>query len=189
MTNPIELRCRYLREAAHVLAVSSPFACASIGAARNRLLEDAKLEVPPKERDAGRRETCGACGNLMIPGWSCRVSNRTQNQNRQGKGKKTPGVSTATTTTMVYHCLRCDRKTEQVLQPQARRQLKRTKSMTTSILEIRPSKKEHEEKVPRTANANSKQRQKARKGGLQAMLEKNKSQTTSKGFDLMDFAM
>jgi hypothetical protein len=61
--------------------------------------------------------------------------------------------------------------------------------MTTSILEIRPSKKEHEEKVPRTANANSKQRQKARKGGLQAMLEKNKSQATSKGFDLMDFAM
>jgi hypothetical protein len=49
--------------------------------------------------------------------------------------------------------------------------------------------KDDEIKKPRAVNASSKQRQKARKGGLQAMLEKNKSQNSSQGLDLMDFAM
>ncbi|EMD84768.1 hypothetical protein COCC4DRAFT_187988 [Bipolaris maydis ATCC 48331] len=44
--------------------------------------------------------------------------------------------------------------------------------------------------APKTLNASSKQRQKARKGGLQAMLDKKKSQhSASGGLDLMDFAM
>jgi hypothetical protein len=151
------------------------------------LLEDSKVEVPPKEWDAIRRETCGACGVLMIPGWSCQISNRTGPENGRRRGKKDPNKSETARTTMTYQCLRCNRTTEQTLLPQARRNMKKTRSVTTT-LEIRPSKKEEDAK-PKTANASSKQRQKARKGGLQAMLEKNKSQTSKVGLDLMDFAM
>ncbi|KAF2002874.1 hypothetical protein P154DRAFT_487823 [Amniculicola lignicola CBS 123094] len=42
-------------------------------------------------------------------------------------------------------------------------------------------------KVTKSANATSKQRAKARKGGLQALLTQNKSQTEGLGLDLMDF--
>ncbi|KAF3049820.1 hypothetical protein E8E11_004918 [Didymella keratinophila] len=45
-------------------------------------------------------------------------------------------------------------------------------------------------KVVKSVNASSKERKKARKGGLAAMLEKSKSQnSTSGGLDLMDFGM
>ncbi|KAL1599729.1 hypothetical protein SLS60_007532 [Paraconiothyrium brasiliense] len=48
---------------------------------------------------------------------------------------------------------------------------------------------EGQDKVTKSANATSKQRKKSRKGGLQAMLEKNKSQSSGSGLglDLMDF--
>lgn len=46
------------------------------------------------------------------------------------------------------------------------------------------------EDTPKTLNASSKQRQKARKGGLQALLDKKKTQASSAGgLDLMDFAL
>lgn len=187
MTDPVQLRANYLREAAHLLAVSSPSACAVLGAAKARLIEDSKVEVPPREWDAIRRETCGACGVLMIPGWSCQISSRTGPEKRRHKGKKDLKDSETAGTNMIYRCLRCNRKTEQTLQPQARRNMKKVRTVTTT-LEIRPSKKEDDTR-PKNANASSKQRQKARKGGLQAMLEKNKSQTSKLGLDLMDFAM
>jgi len=187
MTDPVELRAKYLQEAAHLLAVPSLSACAVFGIARDRLLEDSKVEVPPKDWDAIRRETCGACGVLMIPGWSCQISNRTEPRKERRKGKKDPNDPETPKTSMMYCCLRCNRKTEQMLQSQARRNTKKAKSATTT-LEIRSSKKDDDAK-PKTANASSKQRQKARKGGLQAMLEKNKSQTANLGLDLMDFAM
>ncbi|RMZ72682.1 rnase p rpr2 rpp21 snm1 subunit domain-containing [Pyrenophora seminiperda CCB06] len=46
------------------------------------------------------------------------------------------------------------------------------------------------DKGPKTLNATSKQRQKARRGGLQAMLEKKKTEAAGMGgLDFMDFAM
>lgn len=45
-------------------------------------------------------------------------------------------------------------------------------------------------KVLKSVNASSKERKKARKGGLAAMLEKSKTQSSNQGgFDLMDFGM
>ncbi|EAT85815.1 hypothetical protein SNOG_07164 [Parastagonospora nodorum SN15] len=135
MTDLVASRAAYLHEAAHMLAVSSPAASAFLGLARNRLIEDTELEVPAKEWDALRRETCA-------------------------------------------------------LQPQLRRHMKRSESNVAKQLPI-ISKSSNEEapKVPKTANASSKQRQKSRKGGLQAMLEKNKTQNSKPGLDLMDFMM
>jgi DNA-directed RNA polymerase subunit RPC12/RpoP len=190
MTDPVASRSSYLQEAAHLLAISSPAASAFLGSARNRLIGDTESDVPAKEWDALRRESCGACGNLFVPGWSCEVSTTPKSQQVKSKGKSkasNPGASAS----MVYHCLRCRRKTEQPLQPPPRRQLKKSKAIATTQLPIIAGKLliQEDTKTPKTANASSKQRQKSRKGGLQAMLEKNKSQTSKQGLDLMDFMM
>ncbi|KAF2832943.1 hypothetical protein CC86DRAFT_2265 [Ophiobolus disseminans] len=190
MTEAIALRSKYLRDAAHLLAVSSPSACAFLGTARDQLIENSQLEVQPKERDTFRRETCGACGNLMIPGWSCKISNDTQTQKPSREGKRTTNDSVTSETSLIYKCLRCNRQTKQILPSRSQRRMRKKKSIAISNLETASTlKKEDDTKMPKTTNASSKQRQKARKGGLQAMLDKNKTQAAKPGYDLMDFAM
>jgi RNase P subunit RPR2 len=192
MNDLVTSRFTYLQEAAHLLAVSSPSASAFLGLARNRLVEDTGTEVPTREWDALRRETCGACGNMLIPGWSCEVSNEHQTRAKSGKRKSIPSGLATSNTSVVYHCHRCHRKTEQLLQPPARRQVNKLANRIVSnpsIAAISKPVKEDDPKVLKTANSSSKQRQRARKGGLQAMLEKNKTQSLSQGLDLMDFAM
>ncbi|KAH3952528.1 hypothetical protein HBI56_144240 [Parastagonospora nodorum] len=189
MTDLVASRAAYLHEAAHMLAVSSPAASAFLGLARNRLIDDTELEVPAKEWDALRRETCGACGSMFVPGWSCKISS-VPKSHQKGTKRKSKATDLDASTNMVYQCLKCHRTTKQALQPQLRRHMKRSKSNVAKQLPI-ISKSSNEEapKVPKTANASSKQRQKSRKGGLQAMLEKNKTQNSKPGLDLMDFMM
>jgi RNase P subunit RPR2 len=186
-------RANYLRDAAHLLAISSPAASAFLGSARSRFIEDVESEIPAKEWDALRRETCGACGSLLVPGWSCAVSTKSQ-LHPQSQGSSRKGKTSNRTTTppsTVYDCLRCHRKTEQLLQTRPRRHSKKSKAPLAPQPSVITNKmlKEDDAKTIKTANASSKQRQKARKGGLQAMLEKNKAKSSSQGLDLMDFAM
>lgn len=188
MTDSIALRSSFLKEASHLLAVSSPSVCAFIGAEKGRLLAEANVELPLKEDDADRRSTCSSCGNLLIPGWSCQVAISSDPQHGRRRSQEASKSTAKRDTNVVYRCLRCDRRTERMLYPQARRRLKTPTTSISSTLEIRSSKKADDAK-PKTANASSKQRQKARKGGLQAMLERNKLQTSKLGLDLMDFAM
>jgi RNase P subunit RPR2 len=184
-------RAHYLQEAAHLLAISSPAASAFLGTARARFIEDVESEVPAKEWDALRRETCGACGSLLIPGWSCEISTKSlplkSGLSRKGK----PNDLAISNPSTVYNCLRCHRTTEQKLQPRPRKHLKKSKAVVIPqpSMVTKTTMKEEDVKAVKTANASSKQRQKARKGGLQAMLEKNKTKSASQGLDLMDFAM
>lgn len=186
-----EARAKFLQEAAHLLAVSSPTTAAFIGRARNSLVEDAELEVSSKESDAYRRGICGACGNVMIPGWSCKVSNRlpgkssAKHDNSNSKGSTKPGKRTC------YTCLRCHRETQLALQQRPRRKNKKFASVIDAAPAPATRKPAKEiEDTPKTLNASSKQRQKARKGGLQALLDKKKTEASSAGgLDLMDFAM
>jgi hypothetical protein len=192
MTDLLEARASYLREAAHLLAISSPSTSAFLGAAQNKLLQDAEIALSSKVLDAHRREICGTCGNLMIPGWSCEIENkaRTGRTKVHSKDPK-PGDAPTASSCIIYHCLRCHRRTVQALQSQPRRHLNKAKSLVIpqSNTAASDTTREDDTKKPRAVNASSKQRQKARKGGLQAMLEKNKSQSSSQGLDLMDFAM
>jgi hypothetical protein len=188
----VALRARFLHEGAYLLAVSSPTAASFLGIARNRLVEDAELELPSKEADASRRSICGACGNAMIPGWSCKVSNTTKTKPPGTKDKSINRNPTMSEKSNMYTCLRCHRETQQMLQPTQRRQLRRPESLldTKSVSNIGSSTKIIDDITPKTINASSKQRQRARKGGLQAMLDQKKKQTSGiGGFDLMDFAM
>jgi hypothetical protein len=191
-TDQIQLRARFLQEGAHLLAVSSPTAASFLGSARNRLIEDAELDIPSKEVDAFRRSVCGACGNVMIPGWSCRVSNRTQTKTPSTKDKSSTKEPTKQEKNTTYTCLRCHRETQHTLQPKPRRQTRKSRTLldTKTVSTSDSSTKKVDDIVPKTVNASSKQRQKARRGGLQAMLEQSKKQNSSTGgFDLMDFAM
>ncbi|XP_014554653.1 hypothetical protein COCVIDRAFT_28357 [Bipolaris victoriae FI3] len=184
-------RARFLQEAAQLLAVSSPTAAAFIGRAHHKFVEDAEIEIPSKEADAYRRSICNACGNIMIPGWSCKVSNHlpgegpTRNDNKGSK--KLPQLDKS----IRYTCLMCHRETVQALRHKARRKDKKS----APVLDAAPvptskTPAKGVDNAPKTLNASSKQRQKARKGGLQAMLDKKKSQNSaSGGLDLMDFAM
>jgi RNase P subunit RPR2 len=195
----VELRLGYLRDATHLLAVSSPSAASFFGSAKDRLIDDAELDVSSKDRDSLRRETCGACGNLMIPGWSCKVRNRSHVQIERKDHEKNSKEHKCTRTSTVYSCLRCNRETSQPLKPKPLRRLRGTHSSLNGTVKSdrANSRRGHKHPIegddtrsPKSINANSKLRQKARKGGLQAMLEKTKVQNSSQGgLDLMDFAM
>jgi hypothetical protein len=61
---------------------------------------------------------------------------------------------------------------------------------TDPISEATTTTNEEENVAAKTINASSKQRQKARRGGLQAMLDKKKTQDSGAGgLDFMDFAL
>lgn len=188
MADPVALRASYLQNAAHLLAVSSPTASALLGSARNQLIDDMKTEATTKELEALRRDTCHACGNVMVPGWSCTIQGKSR---RKQKGMKQDAKTNDLATKIIINCSRCQRQTENPLPGQPRKHLRRSKSVAFSEPAATASiaSKDAGSGAPKTANASSKQRQKARKGGLQAMLEKNKTQSSNQGLDLMDFAL
>lgn len=180
-----ELRAKFLQEAAHLLAIPSPTTAAFLGNACNKLIEDAEVGISSKETDALRRSICGACGNVMIPGWSCKVSNKDK---RKSTGRKLSVPEKS----IQYTCLRCQRETLQTLQRRPGRQVKRSRSLldTVPTSAAPTTTRKEEDAAPKTINASSKQRQRARKGGLQAMLEKKKTQDSGTGgLDFMDFAL
>ncbi|KAF2255672.1 hypothetical protein BU26DRAFT_5495 [Trematosphaeria pertusa] len=190
--NPSELRLRFLKQAAHLLTVPAPTAAAALGAAHDQLLtaDDQDLGAPKKDWDALRREVCGACGNVMVPGWSCQVSHRSRPEDKKAKPSEEPRLRQED---MVYLCLRCDCKTIQPLQTRPPKHIGKSKAGKNRVTSPEPETRElrdDQSKVTKSANATSKQRKKARKGGLQAMLEKNRTQSSGKGglgLDLMDF--
>lgn len=126
-TEAIERRANFLREAAHLLAVSSPVTSASLGAAQDRLVVDAELDLQPKEVDALRRGFCGACGNPLIAGWSCKVTHRSQTR-RVGKEKTPRTDASQSAKHIVYTCLRCERETMQSLQLRPAKHMRRSTS-------------------------------------------------------------
>ena len=189
-TELVERRSNFLREASHLLVVSSPTAAAFLGSAQDRLIEDAELEPQQKEIDALRRSLCGACGSPMIAGWSCKITHQADRMRVRKETKPVKG-STQPNKQIVYTCLRCERQTIQPLQTRPARHVR--KSTARKALQSLPEPKQRApeaNKVVKSVNASSKERKKARKGGLAAMLEKSKSQNSSSGgLDLMDFGM
>jgi len=183
-------RLNFLKQSAHLLALHSPTTAAVLGAEHDRLLqhEELDLHAPKKDWDAHRRQVCGACGNLMIPGWSCNISHR---HVQAGTGRTNPSRAQKE---IVYGCLRCYRETTQPLQTRTPKHVSRFTEPTKPSSAAAHTAKEtraDDAKVTKSSNAGSKQRAKARKqSGLQAMLAKSKAQDSSgsKGFglDLMD---
>lgn len=189
-TDLLERRSNFLREAAHLLAVSSPTTSSFLGSAQDRLIEDAEIDLQQKEFDALRRAFCGACGNPMIAGWSCTVAHQTETK-RARKEKKPSKDTPQPAKQIVYTCLRCERQTVHSLQARPSKHIRKSTARKASQLLPEPKQQAQEvSKLVKSVNASSKERKKARKGGLAAMLEKSKSQNSNQGgFDLMDFGM
>ncbi|KAH6615320.1 hypothetical protein C7974DRAFT_63402 [Boeremia exigua] len=185
----VDRRANFLREAAHLLAVSSPTTSAFLGAAQDRLIADAEVGLQPKEVDALRRAFCGACGHPMIPGWSCKVAHQTATM--RVRKQKPSKDSIRPVKRIVYTCLRCERQTVQSLQTRPSKHVRKSTAQKASQPLPEPKQPVPEvSKAVKSVNASSKERKKARKGGLAAMLEKSKTQGSNQGgFDLMDFGM
>ncbi|KAF2739991.1 hypothetical protein EJ04DRAFT_262523 [Polyplosphaeria fusca] len=189
----LEKRILFLQKAAQKLVLTSPSISASLGAERDKLLatQDADLEASKKDWDALRREVCGACGSLMLPGWSCAVSRESYaSKSNKRIQKATLKPSSGRTKFAVYTCLRCNRNTSQPLPPRPPTRPKRLSGGTATQPDTVSTGGRDEDVVPKSVNASSKQRAKARKGGLQAMLAKSRRQgrtSPGAGLDLMDF--
>lgn len=198
-----DARVTFLREAARLLAIPSPSVSAIVGAERNRLVEtqDMHLRASMKEWNALRRESCGACGNTFIPRWSCEVSHESglsgsKKRSKRGTLKRPNRGDKA----VVYTCLRCHRRTVQPLQTRPPKHTKNAVRVpgteepgipsTDADRREQASSSKNNSKRAKSVNASSKQRAKARKGGLQALVAKNNAQFPAGGglgLDLMDF--
>ncbi|KAF2804918.1 uncharacterized protein BDZ99DRAFT_145769 [Mytilinidion resinicola] len=195
----LQSRLQYLKDAAHLLHAQSPTAAAVLGAQYDKLLVDRNLdlEASQKEWDSHRRDICGACGNLLIPGRSCQVSQESHSS-KSSKAPKSKRRTGDVEKAMVYTCSRCDAKTVQPLQRPPKllgRQagISKSQNQTNSNPRATAISSDDTSTAPKSANASSKKRAKARKqGGLQALLDKSKSDTSKSrqgefGLDLMDF--
>jgi RNase P subunit RPR2 len=200
-------RLRYLDGAAHLLSVASPAVSAQLLFQYNKIASENELD----SSDARKRSVCGACGNIMVPGWTCHVRSQSTGSKRvskkslrkrrsSGRPRTTapgsvPGAggSEMKGLEMVYECRVCGRATRQTSpkKPPSRRPARNTAPMTSPST---PAKHlgvdAMESPRPASTNASSKRRAKARKqGGLQALLAKRKEgveQTGDFGLDLMD---
>ena len=197
----LQARLRFLNDSAHLIAIGSPTTSAVLGSHYDKLLaeNDLDLQASKKDQDSRRREVCSACGSLMIPGWSCHVIQENIKPKEAQRAKKFSRKSTGKLEKVkVYSCLRCHRKTVQhVLARESKVLLKKPiVSKSQTILHVASaapaSITEYASATPKSANASSKKRAKARKqGGLQAMLAKSKTEPLGPssgdfGLDLMD---
>ncbi|KAF2461217.1 hypothetical protein BDY21DRAFT_279526 [Lineolata rhizophorae] len=177
-------RLQFLHESAHTLAVQSPHAAAHLESQFDRLAVANELNLP----DSRRRGVCGACGNVMVPGWSSHVKLEASRRKRKGKH--------VTDKIMVYQCDHCrlstrrpvgDRNAPRPLESASKHEQPVSAAGSDVSLDVATIGLTG----TTSANASSKKRAKARKqNNLQSLISKNKQDSTSKdgfGLDLMDF--
>jgi ribonuclease MRP protein subunit SNM1 len=190
MASPsVSVRLQYLNDSAHLLATTAPSTSAYLMSRCNSLMLDNEVE----QTDSYRRQICGACGNIMILGWtgtrhleSLRIGQRKRDRIPTAQGSKAE-----VTKAIVYKCELCDRRTRINMNTTIARSTKASvsqslpKKLLNSTLIKTPS--------PTSANASSRKRARARKhGGLQALLAKNKDSgavgrpCSGFGLDLLD---
>jgi len=182
MASPdLAARLRFLNEAAHLLAVPAPETSRHLMSKHNALVHDHNLDTPEQ-----RPTSCGACGAIMVPGWEGRLEMASNGvvKRQNGKGGKPlkTGVS-RDPKAMVYTCDSCGRTTQLPLDLPA----KPTRNTLSSLAQ---KSTKAPEKAVAAAPSNVKKRAKSKKGGLAAILAKQKesqSQSTSFGLNLMDF--
>ncbi|KAI9773985.1 MAG: hypothetical protein M1839_001936 [Geoglossum umbratile] len=198
-------RLQYLNDAAHLLLVESPAVSAHLLSQCNKIAFENELDPS----SARKRSVCGACGSIMVPGWTChvhpqsagskKVSKKTLKRRRSRKPQMAAPSSVSIVDgtemgelEMVYQCRACGRATRQALpkKPPRRPAVPLPPTANTSIPTQHLGLDAAESAGPATANASSKKRAKARKqGGLQALLAKRQrgdELSGDFGLDLMD---
>jgi ribonuclease MRP protein subunit SNM1 len=200
MVSPgISARLKYINDSAHLLAISAPGTSAYLMSRCNGLMFDNELE----QSDAHKQHVCGACGNIMILGWTGtrQIESLKVQKGRRNARAMMQNTSSAQVKTVVCTCERCGRRTRRSINTNIPRSLTtlnttyNPRASQTATPFKGPLLETHS--APRTpsstsANASSRRRAKIRKhGGLQALLEKNKETDTRVsgggfGLDLFD---
>jgi hypothetical protein len=203
---------KHLQAASDVLLSTSPHASAFLA----HQLRQSKPPTPSSHPNT-TPDNCRACGNAMIPGWSCTVSQRrlpeiSNKSKTKSKVAKKPVISRITY--IDYKCTLCNSISTVKSDTQA--PARRSKSKK-SLLESKPTVASMSVQIPITTvtmpnaittatpspapctavsssseqtrgAADKKRNRKQKLGGLQAMLTKSKAPSTApKAFDFMDF--
>lgn len=202
----IKARARYLDESAHLLASTSPAISRHLRSQLHKVATDYNLGLS----DAQKSGACGACGNLMIPGWTSRTYLDNGRSIRNLKKKAPKQNEKAGLKAVCNECLICNRVTRQPLPAPSKAPGKEPANPISSKIAATASRKSIGTIIPAEpcvgpltspfnnassfTNASSKRRAKARKqSGLQALLAKKKEESlgggssTGFGLDLMDF--
>ncbi|KAK5661005.1 hypothetical protein OQA88_12383 [Cercophora sp. LCS_1] len=195
---------RFLTDAAHLLATSSPETSAFLMRQRNALTFEHEI----LHNEIQRQHVCNCCGHIMVLGRGSALTldsakktttrKVTKVEKPKGKDESQPRPGP----TKVIRCGHCQKTTELKFPPPARisrhhvkgpRVSKPSASTTASgSASVSATAPPAQQEPPKpTANANSKKRAKSRKGGgLQALLEQSKASKGSGlglGLSLADF--
>ena len=105
----VEARLKFLHESARVLLISSPSTSAFLEAECTRIAAENEINFP----ESRRQEVCGACGSILVPGWTMEID--IQDYRPKKLKNKAPSKNTARTTkALVYQCGLCNSKTRVV---------------------------------------------------------------------------
>lgn len=188
-------RLDFLNDAAHLLARSAPETSSYLMMSRNSLL----LENGLDRSDPDRQHSCGACGQIFIVGQTAslrletvgkKAPRRTERKQkeRDQREEEAQRVTSAPEAAVVkrFTCERCSAFTKiSIAKPampkkthSATRPLKRPAELPAKPAGQTVSATEEAATGKSAANASSKKRAKARKAGLQAILDESKKQSS-----------
>ncbi|EMC91528.1 hypothetical protein BAUCODRAFT_295641 [Baudoinia panamericana UAMH 10762] len=170
-------RLRHLQESSELLVLSSPAAAAHLRVTRNAVAEEQMQDaVPINER------ICHACGDLLIPGWTCTTTNDDSRRSRRRTNRTKPGMRT-------IRCDRCNSTTSLTSAKPSGSQLQGSAIDSTSAM---PKPQLPDPPIP-AVEVSTRPSRKARnsKSTLQSLLasqqSKNGPSIAKPGLDLMDF--
>lgn len=184
-------RLRFLEKAARHYAVSAPATSAHLMLQRN---VEADRHPTAIIEEAGST-SCKACGMLLIPGSTARMSiesagaKRLRRSKHKMKGMRERESKPEDKKRLIVECSACHRfETKQL--PANVKSIKNAAKTTKAadIGFVTLLERNQNQKIV-SKNASSKQRAKARKGGLQQILEKSRldADPANPDFNLMDF--
>lgn len=200
-TDTVKAQLKFLRDSSYLMSTASPATSAFLGSQLDKLFHKPGPAVYESEKTqaARRREMCGYCGNILIPGWSYEVRHQKTRPTELKKGvTKESKVTENKQRQLVYRCNRCYCETvERVFHNDPKPAFKKQKAVQKAIVTEKPQPsislppKATPAPFPQpSSNSSSKKRQKARKGGLQALVAKSKAEAAAPaggfGLDLMD---
>lgn len=177
----LSARLRYLNESAQLLATIAPTTSRFLMSRHNSLI----FESGRDRSEAEKRDACGACGTITIPGWESTIQ-LPRKQIRKGKDKI---LQAAKTKVVVYTCEACGRKNCYSLdKPQLPRH---TSGSSKSNITESPAAPRAVSTIPSSTSSSRKRAKSRKQGSLEALLAREKPSNTrgSGGFglDLMDF--
>lgn len=188
----MEARLRFLEEAAKTYAIKAPAISAHLMLERAAVLGEHDINESRK----GPKDICPACGTISVPGVTSTSSVKGSGSvSRRVKKSSQSGV-TPTMKSLETKCLACHRISKIAIQ-QSKRQSPNDRSNMEKVQESKISRLAATNSVLSlsqaahiSTNVSSKQRAKARKKGLHALVERSKESNQagpSFGLDLMDF--